>query len=242
MTPPKLIATPYCWLIDKLEQHPVATALVTSVGNILGALALGNWVDWKVPLLPQWKRFLIGGVLTIASTGVLTAVTQRTKTMRQRRETRKAIKKLLWMLAAQFGFPEKHVRTNVTLCSKDKTRRYVDKGTACNMDGDTDGDLSMAMTTGVSGLAVTSRAPALVELTEDEYWGLTAEEDAKVRKTLKTILSVPIFHGEDGQVPELLGTLQVDSDLTKEELGLDEGSIKIVERYADVCALHLRIL
>jgi hypothetical protein len=228
--------------VDKLEERPLATALVASAGNMAGVLALSNWVDWRVPLTPQWARFGVGIFVTLASTATLAAVTERTKTVRQKRETRKAIKKLLWMLAAQFGHPEKHVRTNVMLCSSDGSRRQVDRGTACNMEGDTDADLSLAMHAGVSGMAVAERKPVLVDLKDDEFWGLSADESAKVRTGLKVILAAPIFHGEDGAEPRLLGTLQVESDLAKEALPLDEGSIKIIERYADVCALHLRIL
>ncbi len=79
----------------------------------------------------------------------------------------------------------------------------------------------------------------LLQITAVPAWGLQAVEQARVRPTLKSILSVPIFNPEDVDGP-LLGTLQVDSDLTVEEAGFNKAeSSELLQQFADVLALLL---
>src|SRR5688500_5597559 len=74
-----------------------------------------------------------------------------------------------------------------------------------------------------SGKAVTERRAAVADLgllriTATPAWGMKADEQVRVRSTLMSIVTVPIFNPEDIDGP-LLGSLQVDSDLTVEEAG-----------------------
>ncbi len=64
----------------------------------------------------------------------------------------------------------------------------------------------------------------LLQITAVPAWGLQADEQARVRPTLMSILSVPIFNPEDIDGP-LLGSLQVDSDLTVEEAGFNQAGV-----------------
>jgi hypothetical protein len=71
-------------------------------------------------------------------------------------------------------------------------------------------------------------------------WGLRDAERAKVRNGLKSILSVPLFDPDNPEGP-LLGTLQVDSDLTIQQMEFDRPERRdLAERFADVVALLLK--
>lgn len=64
-------------------------------------------------------------------------------------------------------------------------------------------------------------------------------EKAKVRQSLKSILSVPVFNPADTDGP-LFATLQVDSDFPLAEIGFDqEQKWRVAERFADVVSLLL---
>jgi hypothetical protein len=121
-------------------------------------------------------------------------------------------------------------------------RRRVDAETSCNMDGDPDRDLEIDDTAGVSGEAFVQRVTSYGDLSlalqpGGPTWGLRESERGKVRRELRAILSVPIFDPDDPD-GRLLGTLQVDSDLTIEEIEFDKPERRAVaERFADVVAL-----
>jgi hypothetical protein len=64
-------------------------------------------------------------------------------------------------------------------------------------------------------------------------------EQMRVRPTLMSILTVPIFNPEDIDGP-LLGSLQVDSDLTVEEAGFTKPeSAELLQQFADLLSLLL---
>ena len=64
-------------------------------------------------------------------------------------------------------------------------------------------------------------------------------EKARVRQSLKSILSVPVFNPSDTD-GDLLATLQIDSDLPLSESGLgNEQKRQAAERFADVVSLLL---
>ncbi len=138
----------------------------------------------------------------------------------------------------------RHVRANIMTFSADRSRRRVHAATAYNMENDSDCDLDIAATAAASGKAVTERRAAVADLVLLQIlavptWGLQSAEQARVRPTLRSILSVPIFNPEDVDGP-LLGTLQVDSDLTVEEAGFDRPeSAELLQQFADVLALLL---
>lgn len=155
-----------------------------------------------------------------------------------------AIRELLENCARAFVSRDKHVRANMMTFSPDRTRRQVHTSTAYNMERDPDRDLEIGATAAASGKAITERRAAvadlvLLQITAAPTWGLKSSEQARVRPTLKSILSVPIFNPEDIDGP-LLGSLQVDSDLTVEEAGFNRPeSAELLQQFADVLSLLL---
>jgi hypothetical protein len=155
-----------------------------------------------------------------------------------------AITQLLETCARAFVTRGRHVRANVMTFSADGLRRKVDTRTAFNMSDDPDAGLEIDATAGASGKAVLFRRAAVADLTLLQIsgvppWGLTAAEQAHVRPKLKSILSVPIFHPVNANGP-LLGTLQVDSDLTVEEAGFNKPeAAELMQQFADVLSLMM---
>lgn len=153
------------------------------------------------------------------------------------------VRQLLESCARSF-VRDKHVRANMMTFSPDGARRQVHTATAFNMANDPDQDLEIGATAAASGRAVGARCAAvadlvLLQITAAPAWGLRAAEQARVRPTLKSILSVPIFNPEDVDGP-LLGSLQVDSDLTVEEAAFNKPeSAELLQQFADVLSLIL---
>ncbi len=154
------------------------------------------------------------------------------------------IRELLETCARSFVGRDQHIRANMMTFSPDRARRRVHAATAYNMERDPDRDLEIAATAAASGKAVTERRAAVADLgllriTAAPAWGLQADEQAKVRPSLMSILSVPIFNPEDIGGP-LLGSLQVDSDLTVEDAGFTKPeSAELLQQFADVLSLLL---
>jgi hypothetical protein len=153
------------------------------------------------------------------------------------------IKQLLETCARAF-VPGGHVRANVMTFTADRLRRKVNRATAFNMAGDSDEELEIGATAGASGKAMLHRRAAVADLTLLQIssvppWGLSADEQAHVRPKLKSILSVPIFHPVNAN-GGLLGTLQVDSDLTVEEAGFNKPeAAELMQQFADVLSLMM---
>jgi hypothetical protein len=110
------------------------------------------------------------------------------------------------------------------------------------MEHDPDRDLEIDAAAAASGRAVAMRRAVvadlgLLQLSAGPTWGLRAEEQARVRPTLKSVLSAPVFNPHDVDGP-LLGTLQVDSDLTMEEAGfIRPEAAELLQQFADVLSL-----
>jgi hypothetical protein len=110
------------------------------------------------------------------------------------------------------------------------------------MDDDPDADLEIDATAGASGKAVAFRRATVADLTLLQIsavppWGLHADEHARVRPRLKSILSVPIFDPANANGP-LLGTLQVDSDLSVEQAVFNRPeAAELMQQFADVLSL-----
>ena len=161
---------------------------------------------------------------------------------RREKAQESAIKQLLESCAKAFVTPGRHVRANVMTFSADGARRKVNASTAFNMENDPDRDLEIDSTAAASGKAVSERRAAvadlvLLQITAVPTWGLRADEQAQVRHTLKSILSVPVFNPDDVDGP-LLGSLQVDSDLTVEEAGFNRPEAsELLQQFADVLSL-----
>jgi hypothetical protein len=152
------------------------------------------------------------------------------------------IRALLETCAKAFVPRGMHVRANVMTFNADGTRRQVNASTAFNMEGDPDRDLEIDSTAAASGKAVSDRRAAvadlvLLQITAAPTWGLRAQEQVRVRPTLKSILTVPVFNPKDVDGP-LLGTLQVDSDLTVEEAGFNKPeAAELLQQFADVLSI-----
>jgi hypothetical protein len=153
-----------------------------------------------------------------------------------------AIRELLETCAKAFVPRGRHVRANVMTFSADGTRRQVNASTAFNMKNDPDRDLEIDSHAAASGKAASDRRAAmadlvLLQITAAPTWGLRAQEQALVRPSLKSILSVPVFNPKAVDGP-LLGTLQVDSDLTVEEGGFNKPeAAELLQQFADVLSL-----
>lgn len=153
-----------------------------------------------------------------------------------------SIKQLLEVCAKAFVPRGLHVRANVMTFNADGTRRHVNTSTAFNMESDPDRDLEIDSTAAASGKAVSDRRAAvadlvLLQITAAPTWGLRAHEQARVRPTLKSILTVPVFNPKDVD-GALLGTLQVDSDLTVEEAGFNKPeAAELLQQFADVLSM-----
>ena len=95
-----------------------------------------------------------------------------------------------------------------------------------NMDGDPDSDLELPEDAGCTGQAWATRGPAIADLEEaaakPEPWKMTEEQHAKVPKSRKAMLAVPIHAGlKEGEKlpPPPIGTLAVDTTSPLERTG-----------------------
>jgi hypothetical protein len=230
---------------DWFEHSPVLVTVACSLGSIIAAMALQEMWTADAQGRRRWHSMAILLVILILTVTIPALVTERTKTLRGRRTTIKVIQKVHTALAQSCGYPDRHVRVNVMLPDPSRHRRRVDAATAFNMAGDADHDLEIGVTAGVSGLAWMRRKGQIGDLTIAPLvggpdWGLTEPEQKKVRATLKTVLSVPIFDPNDAHGP-LVGTLQVDSDHSTEELGWNDATVARAQTVADVVGLHIGI-
>lgn len=223
-------------LKDWLQENQTTVAVLGSVGVAGSALGVRN-----APNAGWIAVFLI----LLAMFAAAPAVAARVNRLQQgRKAAEQCTKRLLNACGHSFGYPGIHVRVNLMKFSADRHRRKVEAATAFNMASDPDFDLEIDATAGVSGQAVINRRPAFGDISlplqqGGPDWGLRDAEKAKVRQSLKSILSVPVFNSADPDGP-LLATLQVDSDLPLEDSGLDsEERWQMAERFADVVSLLL---
>ena len=224
------------WLSDWLHDHPTAVAILAPTGAALCSVGLryaNSWIG------------IVGFIVLIAVFAALPSAATRANQLHQgRRAAQDCLKRLLETCAHSFGYPAAHVRVNIMKFNADRTRRRVDTRTAFNMDTDPDADLEIDATAGVSGQVVVNRRAAFGDISlplqpGGPDWGLRASEKVRIRPSLMTILSVPVFNPADPTGP-LLATLQIDSDLSIDEIGFDlEDKREVAERFADVVSLLL---
>jgi len=226
------------WLI----RNSVLVNLLCALGLIGSTMMLQ--IEWGATP-KQLGRIFLWVVLTALFVSVPALVSHWSQTGLSKNLKKQAISKLLSALAKAFGAPDKHIRTNIMLVSKDGKRRHVDPDTAYNMDSDPDRDMSMDFSAGVGGEAARSRKTAFGDLTltpkaGSPSWGLSESEQKKVRATIKSILSVPLFNPNNPK-DKLLGTLQVDTDCTIDEVSFSiEEGWRRAEAFADAVALLLQ--
>jgi hypothetical protein len=226
---------------DWLQDRPALSSVVLSLAGVFATFGLEQALEWG----PSWQKHptIMGtvGVLIVA-VATQAVLVERTKTLRARRMTIKTIQGLLCQLAKTATPAGLHVRANIMLSDPARQRRTVDASTAYNMhgDGDTDSRLTIAFKSGVSGKAARFLKPVISPCEGD--FGLDPEEQALVRRTLKTILSAPILDDDVFVVGanRVIGTLQLDSDELVEKLGWNEQTCERAQSFADIIALQLR--
>jgi hypothetical protein len=223
-------------LSDWLQENQTAVAIFGPIGAALSALGVRTAPN------ALWVAVF---VVLLAACVAAPAVASRVNRLQQGgRAAEECIRRLLNACGHSFGYPGKHVRANIMKFSPDGHRRRVDHSTAFNMDADADRDFEIDAHAGVSGQAALHRRPAFGDILMPLQpggpdWGLLDAEKAKVRPSLKSILSVPVFDPADPS-GRLLATLQVDSDLSLEEVGFDEQEKwEMAQRFADVVSLRL---
>jgi NTE family protein len=133
-------------------------------------------------------------------------------------------------LEQSFGISS--VRTAISLPTGHGTRIVAYQ---YGMDDDPDQSLQLAESAGCSGQCWSGREPTYADLREaaaDPFaFGLTSEQQARVRKDRKAMLSVLIFDrmalsDRENPEPPLLGVLSFDTDRSLEDLGwsVEEGN------------------
>lgn len=223
-------------LNDWLQEHQTVVAIIGPGGSALCALG--------VRFAPNGWAIALFLVLLVLSASAPSLAARVNRLQQSRRAAEHCTKRLLFACAHSFGYPAAHVRVNIMKFSANGQRRQVHAATAFNMERDPDFDLGIDATAGVSGQAVINRRPAFGDISlplqpGGPDWGLRDAEKARVRPSLKSILSVPVFNPAD---PDggLFATLQIDSDLPLNESGFDqEQKWQVAERFADVVSLLL---
>jgi len=223
-------------LSDWLQEHPTFVAILAPGGSALCALGVRYAPNGAVITL-----FLV----LLAFCASAPSLAARVNRLQQgRRAAEDCMKRLLQACAHSFGYPGVHVRVNVMKFSANRQRRKVHAATAFNMEKDPDCDLEIDATAGVSGQAAVNRRPSFGDISlplqaGGPDWGLRDAEKARVRQSLKSILSVPVFNPAE-PAGALFATLQIDSDLPLADIGFDqEQKWRVVERFADVVSLLL---
>ncbi len=220
---------------------------VSSACGVLSAFA-STGIGWGLD--HHHLRTLFASILgVLVSVNVQAVLTERNKLLQSRRVAENSVRRFLEALAQTWLMqrPSLHIRVCVMLATHNGLFRSVQSSTAFNMQHDADADLEIGFYEGISGCAAQQRRPVWVDLTRQAAPGqasfLLADTtaQAKVRKTLKSILSVPIFD-PDTRSGQILGTLQVDSDEPPHKVGFDrESTWQLVQRFADALSCVLNV-
>jgi hypothetical protein len=224
---------------DWFQEHPTFVAVLGPAGSALCGLG--------IRYAPNRVTAMALALLLVAFASLPSVAARLNRLQQGRRATEDCLKRLLRACGHSFGYPDKHVRVNIMRFAADRHRRRVHSTTAFNMEGDPDLDFEIDAGGGASGQAVVNRRAAICDLQLQLQpggpdWGLREHERARVRQSLRSILSVPVFSPSDPD-GDLLATLQIDSDLPLAEIGFDrEQAWRKAERFADVVSLLLEPL
>jgi hypothetical protein len=213
-----------------------------------GGLALKHGYDSVGTVAVDWYSLIGGGVLALIGISLPPLVDRHQATLVGQKTCVQHVKKALNRLGEFFRDGDKHVRVNIMLLTPDKTEIRVHKATAFNMENDGDNDLALPIMSGACGKALRTKSWVLADLTimpeeDGPDWGLPADKQARIRRGLKTILSVCMFDPdaspEGDRKPPVIGTLQVDSDLPESEIFPDIG---VARHVATGCADSVAVL
>ncbi len=148
----------------------------------------------------------------------------------------------------------KHLRANVFLPSGGgKVKIFYQY----NMDTDPDREFEFAIDAGVTGRCWQEKKLQLGDLAEVRdlaqadpgylmrKWKFRPQDQAAVRPTLQSLLSLPIFDPTDynpsTNTGSLIGVLNFDSDNTIKEIGFNKGEVvEVGKKYAEVIANLLK--
>lgn len=144
----------------------------------------------------------------------------------------------------------REVRAQIMLPTGRGTRIVV---YSFGMDRDPDSDLELAANAGCSGLAWTTRLPACADLADAKAnfgsWGMTREQQNKVRSDRASMMSVPIFDPSNPTATRAedlgsIGVLSVDSttplDATEWNRTKRQVMVECLQSWADIIATILR--
>jgi len=165
----------------------------------------------------------------------------------------------VWLLLHEFArnvedqleLADGSVRASISLPTGRGTRIIVYQS---GMDNDGDQDLELSQFAGCSGLCWRDGEPKYIDLADaaedPETFGLTVEQQAKVRKDRRAMLSSPIYErspSSDRDNPErpLLGVLSFDTDAPPAQLGWNlqsEDASNTLSQVVVLCDQWSRIL
>lgn len=128
-----------------------------------------------------------------------------------------------------------HIRANVMLY--DSTSKKLEVRYRYNMGGHIDRFLKIHPKRGCAGKTYHSKQPTAVDLNKVDHKGYLMDPE-KVWKKMESILSVPIVNLPN--TSEVIGVLNVDSDLEINEVGFkDQEIMRAVIRFADLISKTL---
>lgn len=127
------------------------------------------------------------------------------------------------------GAPTKHVRACLMMpdAKDDKLKIKYEHGF---IGSDLDRHIEIPKGTGCCGQAWLQKQTMIGDLNEapvggmPEQWGLPPDQVAKIRKTLRSILSVPVWAGGDNY--QIVAVLNIDSDNELDQIGFRQKAIQ----------------
>ena len=225
--------------LEGLQRRPSWVMTLLVLLPILAGFAMSAAIEGATWPYTKGERWVLGISLAVmVGAGALQwSLAHRGRRLLDQEATTAVCKKVVQLLAEICGHPDVHVRANVMVAVTERngTKRRVDPETAFNFEAsDPDRELELDANGGVSGLTWFHKRAHVAEIDKAESL-MTPSQQALVRKSLKTVLSVPIVLGPG----RAFGTLQADSDLTLAQLGWNQIVVARAQQCADLIALHL---
>ena len=205
---------------NEFRYHLIATLLNIAL-VITGVSLHATW--------GQWLRFSVSATLMLAL-AALDILLKRAYGRRKAFHVYETLINGLLEVAAVSMLraakpPIKHIRVNIML--PDKQRRLTIRYSWGFSDADMDLHVKIPIGTGCAGQSWTQESAMVADPTELSaglvQWGLPKSEIEKIRKSLKSIFSVPIFCGN-----ELFAVLNFDSDNTIEEMAFKDEEVQLI--------------